>query len=57
MIERFQKQELQPAAPRDFSKIKVGTRSLDDAVLLLGGDKRKANNRLANKDYVLKAIE
>lgn len=45
-----------PPAPLDFSKIRVGVKTLDDAVLLLGGDIKKANNRLADKGYVLKAI-
>ena len=41
--------------PVDFSKIKIGTQILEDAVLNLGSLK-KVDARLANKDYVLKAI-
>ena len=41
----------------DFSKIRVGVKSLDDAVLLLGGDIKKANNRLADKATVLRALQ
>ena len=40
----------------DFSKIKVGAKTLDDAVLQLGGLK-KANPRLADKATVLRAID
>lgn len=40
----------------DFSKIKIGAKTLDDAVLNLGSYK-KINPRLANKHTVLKAIE
>ena len=39
----------------DFSKIRVGIKHLDDAVVTLG-DLRKANPRLADKEEVLKAI-
>lgn len=39
----------------DFSKIKVGTKILDDAVVNLG-DLKKINPRLANKKTVLDAI-
>lgn len=39
----------------DFSKIKIGAKSLDDAVLDLGCYK-KINPRLANKETVLRAI-
>ena len=39
----------------DFSKIKVGIKTLDDAVLSLG-DYRKVNPRLADKEEVLRAI-
>ena len=38
-----------------YGKIKVGTKSLDDAVLLLG-NLRKADRRLFDKDIVLKAL-
>lgn len=40
----------------DFSKVKVGAKSLEDAVVSLGSLK-KANPRLANKTEVLRAIE
>jgi hypothetical protein len=39
----------------DFSKIKVGIKSLDDAVYRLG-DYKKINPRLADKENVLRAI-
>lgn len=39
----------------DFSKIKVGMKTLDDAVLNLG-DLKKVNSRLASKKEVLQAI-
>ena len=39
----------------DFSKIKVGIKSLDDAVLNLG-DYKKINPRLSNKETVLRAM-
>ena len=39
----------------DFSKIKVGIKSLDDAVVTLG-DYKKANSRLADKETILQAI-
>lgn len=41
--------------PIDFSKIKVGLKTLDNAVLSLGSFK-KLNPKLANKDNVLNAI-
>ena len=41
----------------DYSKIRVGVKSLDDAVLLLGGDIKKANDRLADKNFVLRALQ
>ena len=41
--------------PTDFSKIKVGIKTLDDAVLNLGTLKR-IDPRLSNKEVVLKAI-
>ena len=40
----------------DFSKIKVGIKTLDDAVLTLG-DLKKINPRLADKEEVLRAIQ
>lgn len=45
----------QPFVPVDFSKIKVGLKTLDDAVVNLG-DFKKANPRLADKNEVLRAI-
>ncbi len=39
----------------DFSKIRVGAKVLDDAIVILG-DLKKANPRLANKEEVLRAI-
>ena len=44
----------QPYNP-DFSKIKVGLKTLDDAVVTLG-DLKKVNPRLADKKEVLRAI-
>ena len=40
----------------DFNKIKVGPKTLDDAVMRFG-DLRKANPNLADKDKVLRAIK
>ena len=48
-------QNLSSFETTDFSKIKVGAKTLDDAILTLG-DLKKVDNRLANKDNVLKAI-
>jgi hypothetical protein len=44
-----------PDGTLDFSKIRVGVKSLEDAVLTLG-DLRKANPSYADKATVLKAI-
>ena len=44
-----------PYTPIDYSKIKVGIKSLQDAVLKIGNYK-KINPRLGDKEYVLKAI-
>jgi hypothetical protein len=41
----------------DFTKIKVGIKQLEDAVLTNSGDLKKANSRLADKQNVLKAID
>ena len=41
--------------PVDFSKIKVGTKTLDDAILDLG-DYSKVDKRLTKKDIILKAL-
>lgn len=43
-------------APVDYSKIKIGAKTLDDAILKLG-DFKKANPRLADKNTVLRAID
>ena len=42
--------------PIDFNKIKVGAKTLDDAILNLG-TYNKVNPRLANKIDVLRAID
>ena len=44
------------SVPIDYSRIKIGAKTLDDAIFKLG-DLKKANPRLANKDTVLKAID
>ena len=41
----------------DFNKIKVGLKTLEDAVLTSSGDLKKANPRLADKQNVIKAID
>ena len=46
----------QPYNAVDFSKVKVGLKTLDDAILTLG-DLKKANPRLADKEEVLRAIQ
>lgn len=43
-------------APIDYGKIKIGAKSLDDAVLKLG-DLKKANPNLADKATILNAID
>lgn len=43
--------------PLDFSKLKVGVKMLEDAVITSAGDLRKANPNLADKQTVLKAID
>lgn len=42
-------------SPKDFSKIKVGIKTLDDAIVTFG-DLVKASPRLASKENVIKAI-
>ena len=42
-------------APIDFSRIRIGVKTLDDAVLNLGTYK-KANSRLADKSFVIRAL-
>lgn len=41
----------------DFTKVKVGIKTLEDAVLTNAGDLKKANPNLADKQTVLKAID
>ena len=41
----------------DFSKVKVGIKMLEDAVLTNSGDLKKTNPNLADKKNVLKAID
>ena len=41
--------------PVDFSKIKIGAKTLTDAVYNLG-DLKRVDSRLTNKEYILKAI-
>ena len=41
--------------PTDFNKIKVGLKTLEDAIITYGS-LSKANPRLGRKDYVIKAI-
>ena len=41
----------------DFTKIKIGLKTLEDAVLTNSGDLKKANPALADKQKVLKAID
>ena len=41
--------------PQDFSKIKIGAKTLEDAIVSYG-DYQKTNPRLGNKQNVLKAI-
>ena len=48
-------QNLNPFEAVDFSKIKLGAKTLDDAIYTLG-DLKKVDNRLANKETVLRAI-
>lgn len=45
----------QDMPPIDFSKIKIGAKTLDDAIIKLGS-LRKVNSRLADKETILKAI-
>lgn len=40
----------------DFQKIKIGLKSLEDAILINSGDLKKVNSSLADKQNVLKAI-
>lgn len=41
----------------DFSKLKVGAKTLEDAVITNAGDLKRANPKLADKQTVLKAID
>ena len=40
----------------DYNKIKVGVKTLEDAVLVLGDLKRNGNQNFANKGLILKAL-
>ena len=51
----FSSSDYEKQSATDFNKIKVGTKTLEDAVLNLGSLKR-INQHLANKDTVLTAI-
>ena len=42
--------------PVDFSKIKVGLKTLEDATLDINSSLKRVDPRLANKDVVLRAI-
>lgn len=43
--------------PLDFNKLKVGVKTLEDAVITTAGDLKRANPNLADKQTVLKAID
>ena len=45
-----------PESAIDYNKIKVGMKSLDDAILVLGDLKKNGNNNLANKNLILQAL-
>lgn len=45
-----------PESVVDYNRIKVGVKSLDDAVLILGDLKKNGNCNLANKNLILKAL-
>lgn len=47
--------DLDTYAPIDFSRIRIGVKTLDDAILNLGTYK-KINSRLADKTYVTRAL-
>jgi len=46
-----------PKRTLDFNKIKVGLKTLEDAVLTNAGDLKRANSSLADKQNVLSAID
>ena len=46
-----------PERITDFTKTKVGLKTLEDAVLNIETDIQKANPRLSSKNTVLKAID
>lgn len=52
----FQGLNVRQNIPMDYAKIKIGAKTLDDAIFKLG-DLKKANPRLADKATVLKAID
>ena len=54
MARNFEIKEFAPII--DYSKIKIGAKTLDDAIFKLG-DLKRANPRLADKATVLKAID
>ena len=54
-IDQVQSTGYQGVPETDFKKIKIGAKTLDDAVLNLG-ELRKLNPNLANKENVLRAI-
>lgn len=49
------KETVSPFEPVDFSKIRIGVKTLEDAVLNLG-DYGRIDKRFSNKEWVLKAI-
>jgi hypothetical protein len=53
--EDYAPQQFSTHQPIDYSKMKVGTKTLDDAVLRMG-DLKDANPQLADKKFVLDAI-
>lgn len=42
--------------PVDYSKIKIGLKTLEDATVNLNGDFKRANKGLGNKDNILQYI-
>ena len=51
----FRRNDESPQAPIDYSSIKVGVKTLDDATLNLGSLK-KINRDYSNKAYILDAL-
>jgi hypothetical protein len=56
VINRYEDKYKVSRGETDFSKIRVGMKTLDDAVVNIGNYK-KVNPRLGDKDFVLKAID